>query len=127
MVAGPRLGERPLVLAALLVVAGVASLPLLVPTAAYPSLSEERVREAFNAKGCALCHNGQVRPDWDGIVELVKEWARRYASIDEAVSAEYAYASFDELMERMKAYTPQITEEELAEILGVPARGVQCV
>ena len=80
------------------------------------SISEDDARQAFEQAGCTSCHNGGAAPDWDGIVQVIEEWAQNYNSLDEAVQNEYTFAggadSYDEMMETMKQYTPGITDEQ---------------
>lgn len=55
-------------------------------TVAQPS--ETEAKNAFESLGCTVCHNGRVATTWDGVVNLFKESAGKYASLDEFVAKE---------------------------------------
>ncbi len=80
---------------------------------AGPQVSEEQARSIFEER-CSTCHNGQLRPSFDEIVDIVKKWATEYDSIDEAVKSEYSgYDSFKSLLDSMASFAPSISSEEI--------------
>jgi len=98
----------PVLLAVMVVVGALA--------ASAAEVSESKARQIFESSGCTACHNGQIAPTFDGVVKKIREWAAKYPSIDDAVRAEYKYMggakSYDEMMQQMKRFTPQIKEED---------------
>ncbi len=87
---------------------------------AAKQISLKDAMAAFQRGGCTSCHNGVVAPKFDKIVELFKEWARKYPSLDAAVRAEskhfrppaHAYGSYDELMKAMRSFSPSMSDKD---------------
>lgn len=81
---------------------------------AAAALSTEEAKQEFQAK-CVSCHNGAMAPDFEGTVAVIKEWASKYASLDEAVAAEAPNfkmfnnaKTWDQLMSMMPGITPEL-------------------
>jgi len=81
------------------------------------ALTTDEAKQLFRSKGCTSCHNGVMAPDFEGTVALIKEWASKYASLDEAVAAEapnfkmFSNAkTWDELMNAMPGITPEFKD-----------------
>ncbi|ALL00535.1 hypothetical protein Pyrde_0485 [Pyrodictium delaneyi] len=81
------------------------------------ALTTDEAKQLFQSKGCTGCHNGAMAPDFEGTVAVIKEWASKYASLDEAVAAEAPNfkmfnnaKTWDELMNAMPGITPELKD-----------------
>ncbi|RUM47397.1 MAG: hypothetical protein DSY37_02475 [Hyperthermus sp.] len=99
-----------------LVAIGAFILAVVAAGALALALSESEAQKEFQAKGCVGCHNGQIAPDFKGVIAKLKSWATKYASLDEAVASEASSFSmpqfktaknWNDLMSKM----PGITDE----------------
>ena len=77
--------------------------------------NEAKVKQVFQAH-CASCHNGHMAPTFDGVVAKMKEWAKKYNTLDEAVAHEYKFSggakSYDQMMQQMKGFAGGISEQD---------------
>ncbi|WP_167827849.1 c-type cytochrome [Pyrolobus fumarii] len=92
----------PVLLALVIVAFSVAAL----------AITEEEAKQVFEKAGCATCHSTPGN-DFKSLVDKIRSWASKYASLDEAVANEYKQAqTYDQLMQQMKQYTPSISDED---------------
>jgi len=90
----------------------VALLMLGIGIAASQTANEAKVKQIFQAH-CATCHNGQVAPSFDQLVKIIKGWAKKYKTLDEAVAHEYKQASsYDQLMQQMRSYAGGLSSQD---------------
>ena len=92
---------------------------LMVATLYYAFLVSSAAGEDLQPifrKYCGACHRGRIAPNWSGTIAKIKSWAEKYATLDEAVRAEYHFRgkganSYDDLMSQMKSFSAGISDE----------------
>jgi len=87
----------------------------------YVHAEDEKELQSIFRKYCGACHRGRIAPNWDGTIKKIKEWASKYASLDEAARKEYHYRgktanSYDELMKYMREFAPGISDEDFKKL-----------
>ncbi|ABM81219.1 hypothetical protein [Hyperthermus butylicus] len=94
-----------------------AVLVLALASIGAAALSAEEAEKLFQSSGCTGCHNGVVAPDFQGTIAVIREWASKYETLDEAVAAEAPNfkmfnnaKSWDELMSSMPGITPELKD-----------------
>lgn len=64
-----------------------------------------------------LPRRGRTSRALDGTLQKIRSWASKYATLDEAVQAEYTFSggasSFDELMAQMHQFAPTATDQDI--------------
>ena len=99
----------------LLGLAVIAVIVLGIGIASSQAANEAKLKQVFQAH-CSSCHNGQMAPTFDGVVAKIKEWAKKYKTLDEAVAHEYKFSggakSYDQMMQQMKRFSPGISDQD---------------
>ena len=71
-------------------------------------ISEQEAKGIFERIGCTNCHGAGVAPSWDEVLSLLRDWATKYDSIDQAVASEVegvAASSYAQLMQTMATFS----------------------
>ena len=99
----------------LLGLAVIAVIVLGIGIASSQAANEAKLKQVFQAH-CSSCHNGQMAPTFDGVVAKMKEWAKKYKTLDEAVAHEYKFSggakSYDQMMQQMKNFAAGISDQD---------------
>ena len=99
----------------LLGLAVIAVIVLGIGIASSQAANEAKLKQVFQAH-CSSCHNGHMAPTFDGAVAKMKEWAKKYETLDEAVAHEYKFSggakSYDQMMQQMKNFAPGISNQD---------------
>ena len=83
--------------------------------AASHAATSTNVKKIFEAH-CSSCHNGHMAPTFDGVVAKIREWAKKYKTLDEAVAHEYKFSggakSYDQMMHQMRSFAGGISDQD---------------